>query len=98
VRERTEPGSYIYAAPDCPQIYFLTGMRNPTRTLYDFLDPETDRPATIPELLRRRGVKVVVLNSAPEFSPYVGEDLLLELDQMFPYSASVAWFRLFWRD
>ncbi len=98
VRERTEPGSYIYAAPDCPQMYFLTGMRNPTRTLYDFLDSEPDRAATIPELLRRRGVKVVILNTAPEFSPEVREDLLRALEQMFPYGAPVAWFRLLWRD
>src|ERR1700674_3477132 len=28
----------IYAAPDCPQIYFLSGYRNPTRALFDFLE------------------------------------------------------------
>ena len=32
-------GSYIYAGPDTPEIYALTGLRNPTRSLFDYLDP-----------------------------------------------------------
>ena len=31
--------SYVYAGPDTPEIYALTGLRNPTRSLFDYLDP-----------------------------------------------------------
>ena len=29
---------YMYATPDCPEVYFLSGLRNPTRTFFDFFD------------------------------------------------------------
>ncbi|MEJ7810307.1 MAG: hypothetical protein WKG32_07820 [Gemmatimonadaceae bacterium] len=61
-------GAYIYAAPDCPEVYFLTGLANPTRTLFDVLDPDNTRSAAMLELLERRRVNVVVLNHQPEFS------------------------------
>ena len=39
-------GKYIYATPDCPEVYFLYSFRNPTRTLYDFNDdPEVEHRA-----------------------------------------------------
>ncbi len=32
-------GEYVFAGPDTPEIYALTGLRNPTRSLFDALDP-----------------------------------------------------------
>jgi len=34
-------GKPILAGPDCPEVYFLAGVRNPTRSLFEFLeDPQ----------------------------------------------------------
>src|SRR4051794_41762965 len=29
----------MYAAPDCPEVYFLARLRNPTKTLFEFWIP-----------------------------------------------------------
>ena len=42
---------YIFAGPDTPEIYALTGLRNPTRSLFDYLDPSNS--ARGEHLLRR---------------------------------------------
>jgi hypothetical protein len=36
-------GKLIDATPDCPEVYFLYGFRNPTRTLFDFGDEQAGR-------------------------------------------------------
>lgn len=33
-------GAYIYCAPNCPEVYFLSSRMNPTGTLFDCLDPD----------------------------------------------------------
>lgn len=51
VRELTPEGEFIYAAPDCPEVYFLADRRNPTPTMFDFFDQQPDRADRILELL-----------------------------------------------
>jgi len=53
-------GEFTYAAPDCPEVYFLSGLRNPTRTLYDFLDDAAGRAGRVLEALERYHVNVVL--------------------------------------
>ena len=36
-------GEYIYAAPDCPEMYFLYKFRNPTRFFFDYYDELSGR-------------------------------------------------------
>jgi len=52
-------GEYIYAAPDCPEVYFLSGLRNPTRNLFDFLDEPAERTGGVLTALETHHVKVV---------------------------------------
>ena len=35
VRQHATSG-YIYASPDCPEVYFLAGLQNPTRKIFEF--------------------------------------------------------------
>lgn len=51
----------LWVTPDAPEVYFLTGHPNPTRTLYEFLEPEVSAPDLAT-------VDVVVLNLRPLFS------------------------------
>ena len=68
VREHAR-GEYIWASPDAPQLYFLSGYRNPTRSLFEFFDDTTGRSRRIIETLDRLDINLVVLNLRPEFSP-----------------------------
>jgi len=75
VRRRSRPGSYIYAAPDCPEVYFLADRRNPTRTMYDLFDDPIGRTERICRQLEEHDVDVVVIRLKPEFSAPLDTDL-----------------------
>ena len=90
-------GGYIYAAPDCPELYFLTGRGNPTRTLFDFLDDTTRRDARIAGELEAHDVTAVAINTAPEFSLPIGAGLAALLRARYPDSAAAGDFVVRWR-
>jgi len=60
--------AYIYATPDLPEVYFLSGKQNPTRNLFEFLNPQRRNPQDVLALLDQRRVRVVVLSHLPSFS------------------------------
>lgn len=90
-------GEYIYAAPDCPEVYFLSGLRNPTRNLFDFLDDPAGRTARILSTLETHHVKVVAILTQPAFSGPLEPDLRAALIERFPDSVSVGRFEVRWR-
>jgi hypothetical protein len=90
-------GGYTWASPDCPEIYFLSGLRNPTRSLFDFFDDATARTPRILDALDRHGVTAVVLNRGPQFSPQVADDLVAAIERRYPYGANVGKFQVRWR-
>ncbi len=101
VRSHSAPGSYIYAAPDSPEVYFLSGRRNPTRTFFDFFDHDYagDSPARaerIMALLEEHRVEVVVFKQTPQFSRLSGA-LLREVPPRFPNRIEVYPYSIFWR-
>jgi hypothetical protein len=90
--QRASTSRFIYATPDCPEIYFLTGLRNPTRTLFDFFDEADGRTDAVLRSLRAHDVNVVVLNQAPHFSGPVPDDLLAALARAFPHYTEIGQF------
>ncbi len=98
LRQRAR-GGYTWASPDCPEIYFLSGLENPTRSLYDFFDDQNDRDARVLAALDARGVTAVVLNRLPPFSaPLTSKrELVAALEQRFPFAADFGPFQLRWR-
>jgi hypothetical protein len=91
-------GQYIWASPDAPQLYFLAGYRNPTRSMFEFFDDTTGRSARILGTLDRLDVNLVVLNLNPEFSPRIPLSLYRELAKRYPNSALVEPYLIKWRD
>jgi hypothetical protein len=91
-------GRYVYAAPDCPEVYFLSGLRNPTRTFYELFD----RPAMTADetlaLIDRHGITVVVIDMVPEFSPGLDARTLDALAARFPRSAAAGKFIVRWAE
>ena len=90
-------GGYTWAAPDCPEIYFLSGLRNPTRTLFDDFDEPAGRTARILAATERHGVTAIVVNVAPSFADEVSGDLMAELQRRYPYAEDVGKFQVRWR-
>lgn len=88
---------YTYATPDCSEVYFLSGLRNPTRTLYDFLDEPADRDARILQVLESHNVNVVAINNRPQFSTPINPALKQAFEERYPQSVEIGPFEVRWR-
>ena len=97
IREHAS-GPYIFVTPDAPQVYFLSGLANPTRTIYDFFDNQDGREQRILSALETHHINVVTINRRPEFSGPVSPALESELVASYPYSAAVGQFVVRWRE
>jgi hypothetical protein len=94
-------GPFIYAAQDCPEVYFLSGLRNPTPTLFEFLDPDfLDIPARTERILgtiQSHRINVIALQNSPWGSGPVPAGLRAALDAEFPESARAGDFEVRWK-
>ena len=93
IRKHSEPYDYILAGPDCPQFYFLANRRNPTPQFYDFFQASEIRSwkwelgytsSVEKELqiaIKQREVKLVVINTNPEFSKRYSKEFMDWLKQ-----------------
>ena len=54
-------GGYVYAAPDCPEVAFLAGLKNPTRTIWEFLSDTIGRTERVLEALDEHAVTTVAI-------------------------------------
>jgi hypothetical protein len=92
-------GQYIYATPDCPEIYFLYGFRNQTRSISDFFvfDDPIGRTERILLLIQARNINLVVLNRDPGFSLPLPSDLRAALEREFAGHTDVGKFEVRWK-
>ena len=88
--------NYIYAGPDCPEVYFLAGKRNPTRTLFDFLEDPSEQTGRVLRAIDTHKVQAVVLYSHPEFSGPPPPQLITALRERFPQAERIGQFELRW--
>ena len=101
VQEHSLPGAYIYATPDCPEVYFLSGRRNPTRTFFDFFDDDFGQPERrrqrLLTILEQRRIDVVVLNATERFSGAVDAEFKAEIARRYPHREELPTFVVRWR-
>jgi hypothetical protein len=91
-------GEYIWASPDVPQLYFLSGYRNPTRSLFEFFDDTTGRSERVLRALEEHQVNLVVLNTSPQFSPRIPLAFYRQINARYPNSAFVEPYLIKWRE
>jgi hypothetical protein len=89
-------GDYIFSGPDSPEVYFLSGRSNPTRTLFDFLDDQEGRTARILDTIDRRGVRLVVINDHPYLSAPLDPQLARALRLRYPNDSVIGHFTVRW--
>jgi hypothetical protein len=89
-------GPYVYATPDCPEVYFLSGRANPTRTFYETFDRQPMTSAAVLKLIEDHGITVVVINRSPEFSGPPDRRLEAALAARFPQSDEAGRFLVRW--
>jgi hypothetical protein len=90
-------GSYTYAGPDAPEVYFLSGLRNPTRTLFEFLEPTEQATNRVLAAIDRHGVTAVAINRDMKFSPPLSPELEEAFAKRFPHATTVGKFTVRWQ-
>ena len=88
----------VYAAPDCPQVYFLSGLANPTRSLFDFLEPDYEDSGRILRIANELSIQVLVINNKPSFSAPIPANIHEELSRRFPHRETIGEFEVLWHD
>jgi hypothetical protein len=86
----------LWAGPDAPEIYFLSGVPNRTRTLFDFLDAEAGKVPLV-ERVRASQATLVVLKMQPDFSGRPDQATVDALAAEFPNVRTSPGFLVFWR-
>jgi hypothetical protein len=90
-------GRGVLAAPDCPEVYFLAELQNPTGILFDFFHEPREYKALTQAILDRPDfIDVVVLCEAPEFSEQQLNVLRSLVPVRFPQSRRIGDFEVFW--
>jgi hypothetical protein len=90
-------GEYIYAAPDCPEMYFLYKFRNPTRFFFDYYDELSGDTRRVMSIIHEHNINLVVLNNDPLFSRPLQPELRTALEHEFPNRAEVGAFQVRWK-
>ena len=87
------PNGLMYAGNNCPELYFLSGLRNVTR------DDGGAPPAEVLQALQSNDVKVVVINEAPFFpAGQMNPEVRAEVQRKFPHHGQAGIFQVFWRE
>jgi hypothetical protein len=87
----------IIAGPDCPEVYFLAGLKNPTPLFFDFVETPQEYRARLVSLLQRPEFGVAVTNDAPLFSSEQLSILRPLLAAQFPQSRKFGKFTVYWK-
>jgi len=88
---------FVYCAPDCPEVAFLAGLRNPTRSLFDFLDQPMGHTQRVLQAIDSHPVNVVAILTESPFSKPMSSDLQAALRDRFPKSTQIGRFQVRWR-
>lgn len=86
-------GQPIYAGPDSPEVYFLSGALNPSGVFFEVLVPEWD-PYSLPLFLEQHQIEAVVLNADRRFafSEAVPPEIVAEIEKAYPHVTRIGWF------
>jgi Dolichyl-phosphate-mannose-protein mannosyltransferase len=90
--QQHSPNGLMYAGNDCPELYFLSGLKNVTRD-------DAGAPAEeVLKALQSDDLKLVVINEAPFFpAAKMSPEVRAEVMRKFPENQLVGIFRVFWR-
>jgi hypothetical protein len=89
---------FTYAGPDCAEIYFLTGLKNPTRTLFDSFDDPVGRNERILQAIDAHRITAITFDRRPGFAGLVNRELEQAVATAFPHSKQFGRFLVRWRD
>jgi hypothetical protein len=95
--ERRLRGGQLIAGPDCPEVYFLVGLTNPSGKLFDFFSDDRSADGGTDAIGAWLKGDVIVLNHEPSFSVAPSNTLSDGLRREFPHGEDIGRFEIRWR-
>jgi hypothetical protein len=91
-------GKFMYAAPDCPEVYFLSGLQSPTRHYFDYAEDRQGHAERVLDNLESLNVNVVAIDKSPLFSEPMSPELRNALELRYSSSAELGIFQVRWKE
>jgi hypothetical protein len=91
-------GKFIYAAPDCPEVYFLSGLQSPSRHYFDYIEESADRLDHISRRLEDFHVNLVVIGKEARFTGPLWPDVRDALDRRYIHLIDLGAFEVRWKE
>jgi hypothetical protein len=86
------PNGLMFAGNDCPELYFLSGLKNVAH------DDGGEPPEEILKAVRSDNLNLVVINDSPYFPGAVMQpEVKAEVMKRFPHSTRFGIFQVFWK-
>lgn len=86
------PNGLMFAGNDCPELYFLSGLKNVTR------DDGGAGPQEILKAAQMEDLNLIVINDAPFFpGARISPEVRAEVARLFPHKAQFGIFEVFWK-
>ena len=86
------PNGLMFAGNDCPELYFLSGLKSVTR------DDTGASPEEILKVIQAEDLNLVVINDAPFFpGAAMRPDVKAEVMKRFPHATRFGVFNVFWK-
>ena len=90
--QQHSPNGLMYAGNDCPELYFLSGLRNVTQ------DDGGAPPEETLKAVRSDNLNLVVINDAPLFpGATMRPEVRAEVMKRFPHTTRFGFFQVFWK-
>lgn len=95
--QRHARGEYIFATPDSPEVYFLSGFRMPDSNFYDFYEASSGRAQRALGTIHAHNINLVVLNHRPPFAVSLPDEFRAAVEEEFPSRADAGDFEVRWK-
>ncbi len=90
-------GGTVYAGPELPEVYFLSGQKSPGRDSYSLFARPVRDSTELPRLFASNAANVIVIKLRPMFSPPLRDDVYQWLKIRYPQSETMDTLQVRWR-
>lgn len=87
----------VYAGPELPEVYFLSGQRSPGRDSYSLFANPVGDSTQLPRLFDVSAASVIVIKTRPMFLPPLRDDVYEWLKIRYPQSETMDTLQVRWR-
>jgi hypothetical protein len=87
----------VYAGPELPEVYFLSGQRSPGRDSYSLFATPVGDSTELPGLFSTNAANVIVIKRRPLFSPPLRDDIYEWLSIRYPLGQRMDTLEVRWR-